>query len=132
MKKSKSLIDPSIDKYYAEGNEKDRLSIHRLEKDRTLQILKKRLPPAPAVILDVGGAAGVYAFPLAETGYEVHLIDPIAVHIEQAKYRSNYKILAMNSVLHSAPLIDCISSSICLILKKEQEDIIFVCGCSYI
>ena len=85
MKKSKPLIDPSIDKYYAEGNEKDRLSTHRLEKDRTLQILKKWLPSTPAVILDVGGAAGVYAFPLAKTGYEVHLIDPIALHIEQAK-----------------------------------------------
>ncbi len=33
----------------------------------------------------MGGAAGIYAFPLAETGYKVHLIDPIAVHIEQAK-----------------------------------------------
>lgn len=93
MKKSKSLIDPSIDKYYAEGNEKDRLSTHRLEKDRTLQILKKRLPYTPAVILDVGGAAGVYAFPLTETGYEVHLIDPIAVHIEQAKYLEHHDII---------------------------------------
>ncbi|HEX4839093.1 MAG TPA: methyltransferase domain-containing protein [Rhabdochlamydiaceae bacterium] len=85
MKKSKPLIDPSIAKYYAEGNEKDRLSSHRLEKDRTLQILKKRLPSPPAVILDVGGAAGVYAFPLTDMGYRVHLIDPVALHIKQAQ-----------------------------------------------
>lgn len=84
-KKKSSLIDPSLEKYYAEGAEQDRLSSHRLEKDRTLQILAKWLPPSPAVILDVGGAAGVYAFPLAEKGYEVHLIDPVALHIEQAK-----------------------------------------------
>ena len=42
-----------FEKYYTEGNEKDRLSAHRLEKDRTLQILKKLLPAAPAVIFDV-------------------------------------------------------------------------------
>jgi len=85
MKKDKLLIDPSIEKFYAEGNEKDRLSTHRLEQDRTLQILRKRLPPPPAVILDVGGAAGIYAFPLTEMGYKIHLIDPVALHIRQAQ-----------------------------------------------
>lgn len=79
------LLDPSIEKFYSEGNEKDRLDTHRLERDRTLRILKKQLPAAPAIILDVGGAAGVYAFPLQEMGYEVHLIDPILLHIKQAQ-----------------------------------------------
>ncbi len=88
IKRKPSSIDPSIEKYYAKGGEQDRLSAHRLEKDRTLQILAKWLPSSPAVILDVGGAAGVYAFPLAEKGYEVHLIDPVALHIEQAKTRA--------------------------------------------
>jgi 2-polyprenyl-3-methyl-5-hydroxy-6-metoxy-1,4-benzoquinol methylase len=36
------------------------------------------------VILDVGGAAGVHAAPLAAAGHEVHLIDPVPVHVEQA------------------------------------------------
>jgi SAM-dependent methyltransferase len=36
------------------------------------------------VILDVGGGAGVYAFPLAAAGYQVHLVDPVPLHIEQA------------------------------------------------
>lgn len=71
MKKNRSLIDSSIEKYYTEGNEKDRLSTHRLDKDRTLQILRKHLPSPPAVILDVSGAAGVYAFPLTDMGYQV-------------------------------------------------------------
>ncbi len=83
--KPKILLDPSIEKYYAEGKEKDRLASNQLEKDRTLKILKKYLPPAPAVILDIGGAAGAYAFPLTEVGYKVHLIDPVSVHIEQAR-----------------------------------------------
>ena len=86
MAKSKQhKLDPALEKYYSEGNEQERLSSHRLEKDRTIQILKKFLPPAPATILDIGGAAGVYAFILAEMGYQVHLIDPIALHIQQAK-----------------------------------------------
>jgi len=43
------------------------------------------LPAAPAVILDVGGGAGAYAFPLAKQGCEVHLIDPVELHLEQAR-----------------------------------------------
>jgi SAM-dependent methyltransferase len=35
-------------------------------------------------VLDVGGAAGAYALPLAAEGYEVHLVDPVALHVEQA------------------------------------------------
>ena len=78
-------LDPALEKHYSEGNEQERLSSNKLEKDRTLQILKKFLPTAPATILDIGGAAGIYAFLLAEMGYKVHLIDPIALHIQQAK-----------------------------------------------
>jgi ubiquinone/menaquinone biosynthesis C-methylase UbiE len=40
------------------------------------------------VIGDVGGGSGVYAFWLARKGYEVHLVDPVAKHIEQAKHAS--------------------------------------------
>lgn len=39
--------------------------------------------------MDIGGAAGVYAFPLTEMGYTVHLIDPVSLHIEQAKDYGN-------------------------------------------
>ncbi len=58
------------------------------EKVRTLDLLDRFLPPAPARILDVGGAAGAYAFPLAEKGYLVDLVDPVPLHIEQAKQRA--------------------------------------------
>jgi ubiquinone/menaquinone biosynthesis C-methylase UbiE len=36
-------------------------------------------------VLDVGGGAGIYALPLAREGYSVHLIDPVPLHVEQAK-----------------------------------------------
>lgn len=79
MKKQKSALDLALEKYYNQGSEKDRLTFCQLEKERTLKILKKAMPPAPAIVLDVGDAAGVYAFPLAEQGSEVHLIDPISL-----------------------------------------------------
>src|SRR5215467_12932689 len=60
----------------------------RWEKVRTLDLLDRFLPPAPALILDVGGAAGAYAFALAERGYVVDRIDPVLLHIEQAKQRA--------------------------------------------
>lgn len=97
MKKKKTALDPLLAKYYSEGNEKDRLSTHQIERDRTLRILQKMLPAPPAVILDVGGGAGSYAFPLSERGYEVHLIDPVAVHIEQAKEYSKQHQLPLKS-----------------------------------
>lgn len=77
-------------RYYEAGQEAERLEspFFRWEKIRTLDLLDRFLPPVPAVILDVGGAAGAYAFPLAEKGYIVDLIDPVPLHIEQAKQRA--------------------------------------------
>ncbi len=99
-RKEQKKLDPFIEKYYSGGHEKDRLMSHQLERDRTLCILKKYLPKPPAIILDIGGAAGAYAFPLCEMGYTVHLIDPVSLHIEQAKsYESSSSIqLASYSV----------------------------------
>lgn len=74
--------------YYAEwGKESERLFVKPegiIERLRTESILKRHLPKPPAVIYDVGGGAGVYAFPLAQQGYSVHLFDFTPLHIEQA------------------------------------------------
>jgi SAM-dependent methyltransferase len=78
-------VDPEVIAFYERGDEAGRLeSLGRLEFARTMVLLERFLPPAPAVVLDVGGAAGAYALPLARRGYEVHLLDPIALHLEQA------------------------------------------------
>jgi SAM-dependent methyltransferase len=47
-------------------------------------LLERFLPAPPARVLDVGGAAGVYASWLARRGYQVRLVDPVPLHIEQA------------------------------------------------
>jgi len=72
--------------YYALGEEKDRLDqdVFPLERERTRELLARHLPPPPATVLDVGGGAGAYAFWLAERGYEVHLVDPVPLHVQQA------------------------------------------------
>ena len=75
--------------YYDRGNEEGRLGDWgRLEFLRTLELLSRFLPAPPATVLDVGGAAGAYALPLAGEGYDVHLLDPVALHVEQARAAS--------------------------------------------
>lgn len=79
-------IDEEIQRYYQRGAENDRLrsSVGRLEFWRTQQLLRRWLPPAPAEVLDIGGASGVHAEWLAKDGYHVHVIDPIPLHVSQA------------------------------------------------
>ena len=76
--------------YYALGGERGRLdeAYFPLERARTQELVARHLPPPPGVVLDVGGAAGAYAFWLAQRGYEVHLIDPVPLHVEQAEEAS--------------------------------------------
>ena len=70
--------------YYSHFDEKNRLrndNSGKLEYLMTMQILEKYLPVVDAgagktvSILDLGGGAGVYSFPLAKAGYQVTLAD---------------------------------------------------------
>lgn len=72
--------------YYDAGKERDRLADGRgrLERLRTQELLIRHLPPPPAVVLDVGGGPGAYSCWLAARGYEVHLVDPVPLHVPQA------------------------------------------------
>jgi SAM-dependent methyltransferase len=73
--------------YYAQGVEVGRLATGRarLEFERTKEIIERFLPPPPAYVVDVGGATGAYAEWLASAGYQVHLVDPVPLHIEQVE-----------------------------------------------
>ena len=73
--------------FYARGLERDRLISGQgaLEFARTRTLLERYLPEPPAVVADVGGGPGRYAVWLAERGYRVHLIDPVPLHVEQAR-----------------------------------------------
>jgi ubiquinone/menaquinone biosynthesis C-methylase UbiE len=80
------MVDEEILAYYGHGLEQNRLADgrQRIEFLRVWDLLERHLPPPPARILDVGGGAGVYAVPLAAAGYEVHLVDPVPLHVDQA------------------------------------------------
>lgn len=83
---SKSSLPPEILSHYQSGDEAQRLSsgTGQLELARTLELVERYLPRPPAVIFDVGGGSGVYACWLARQGYEVHLVDAVPLHVEQA------------------------------------------------
>lgn len=76
--------------YYGRGVERGRLwqGRARLERLRVQHILATRLPAPPATVIDVGGGAGVHALWLARRGYDVHLIEPVAIQVEQAQAAS--------------------------------------------
>ena len=72
--------------HYEAFDEAARLShgAGELERVRTQALIEQRLPQAPCVVYDVGGAAGVHALWLARRGHRVHLVDPVPSHVEQA------------------------------------------------
>ena len=83
-------IDEVI-RYYGDQDESSRLDSgwFRLEQARTQELILRHLPPPPARVVDAGGGAGAYACWLAARGYQVHLIDPVSKHVEQAQASSS-------------------------------------------
>jgi 2-polyprenyl-3-methyl-5-hydroxy-6-metoxy-1,4-benzoquinol methylase len=80
------MFDPTIEAHYNLDLERPRLAREsQLEWLRTQELLEHHLPAPPAAVLDVGGGPGVYAGWLAERGYAVRLIDPIARHVAEAE-----------------------------------------------
>ena len=116
--KNMDLIDPKGLAGYNAGVEAGRL--HRglglIEFARTKEILLEELPPPPAVIYDIGGAYGEYAFWLAEQGYEVHLFDLAQKHIRMAKADERAGMLADAAVAdaRSIPRKDALADAILL------------------
>ena len=76
--------------YYGRYNGEGRLGrgSGMLEFARMQELIGRFLAPPPQVVLDVGGGPGRYACWLATNGYEVHLVDPVPRHVEQARAAS--------------------------------------------
>jgi ubiquinone/menaquinone biosynthesis C-methylase UbiE len=88
--------DPEIQEYYAREPEETRLEQgpFQLERARTLELIRRHAPSPPARVIDVGGAAGAYAFELAAHGYEVHLVDASERLVLEARRRDAGAVLA--------------------------------------
>jgi ubiquinone/menaquinone biosynthesis C-methylase UbiE len=78
-------------RFYRDADEASRLQSgwFRLEHARTQELILRYLPSVPATIIDAGGGSGVYACWLAARGCQVHLIDPVPKHVEQARAASS-------------------------------------------
>jgi ubiquinone/menaquinone biosynthesis C-methylase UbiE len=79
--------DEVISHYTESYDESNRLAdgFGQLERARTEELISRFLPKPPAVVVDVGGASGIYSLFMAGIGYEVHLVDIVPKHIDQAK-----------------------------------------------
>lgn len=98
-------IDKSVLAGYNAGIEWNRLNtgIGRIEFAYTKELLVSHLPPSPAVIYDIGGGYGEYAWWLTSLGYEVHLFDLSETNIAMsASLSERYP----GHALHSAEVCD--------------------------
>lgn len=86
--------DAQMRAYYEQGKERDRLAGPKgaLEFERTKEILRRRMPPAPAAVADIGGGPGHYALWLAELGYTVQHRDLMDLHVDQLQAFGNPSI----------------------------------------
>jgi ubiquinone/menaquinone biosynthesis C-methylase UbiE len=84
---------PEIAAYYDTFAEEARLMTgpSRIEYERSKDILLRMLPPPPARVVDVGGAAGAYSLWLAALGYEVHLVDATPRLVDEARTRNEQR-----------------------------------------
>jgi SAM-dependent methyltransferase len=75
--------------YYARGMESERLAkgVARVEFERTLEVIGRTLPAAPAVVADIGGGPGRYTDWLCDAGYTVVHRDLVMDHVECVRAR---------------------------------------------
>lgn len=88
-------LDSAIQDYYAsQFNESARLTTRstqgRLEFIRVQELIAERIAPASHIV-DVGGATGVHAAPLAELGHRVTLIDPVESQVLAARESGTFE-----------------------------------------
>jgi SAM-dependent methyltransferase len=118
-------FDPAIDAFYSQAPEENRLEegAFLLEALRTRELIQRFAPAAPAVVLDIGGAAGAYALWLAETGYTVHLVDAVPRLVEEARRRS---------AASSRPLASCsVGDARSMTFDDASADVVLLLGPLY-
>jgi ubiquinone/menaquinone biosynthesis C-methylase UbiE len=90
---------------------------------RTRELIERHAPPPPATVLDIGGAAGAYAFWLADAGYTVHLLDAAPRLVAEAERQS---------AGHPRPLASCrVGDARSLDFPDRIADIVLLLGPFY-
>ena len=90
VEQSPPVLDPAVADFYERAAEESRLQLgaSQLEGLRSRELILRHAPEPPAVVLDIGGAAGAYAFWLAERGYDVRLFDAAPRLVDVARQRN--------------------------------------------
>lgn len=118
-------FDPAIRDYYERAREEARLKQgpFQLEEVRTRELIQRFAPPAPGVVVDIGGAAGAYALWCAEGGYSVHLLDRVPRLVAEAQRRSAET---------ERPLLSCrVADARALDMAAEAADVVLLLGPLY-
>ena len=123
-----------IKNYYKHFDEKNRLrndNSGKLEFLMTMGILEKNLPVvstnngAEVSILDLGGGAGVYSFPLAKKGYKVTLADLSETLLAQAEK------LKEEDKVHNLISCDQVNATDLSCYKDNSFDVVLLFGPLY-
>lgn len=87
--KSEQLISRNIEVFYNKVSEETRLEkgMGVFEFERIKSLIEKYLSTSSSKIIDVGGGTGKYAEWLAKKGHDIHLVEPIAKHLQLAENR---------------------------------------------
>lgn len=88
---SKQLISRDIELFYNRASEETRLDkgMGVFEFERIKSLIEKYIPTSSSKIIDIGGGTGKYSEWLAKKGHQVHLVEPVAKHIQIAQNRAN-------------------------------------------
>ena len=113
----------AMHEYYELGEESERLTrtgAGRLEFERTCEILRRELPPVPAIIADIGGGPGRYTLWLASLGYQVLHRDIVPLHIQQ-----------LSALIAGADVHSALGDARSLDLPDESVDAVLLLGPLY-
>jgi ubiquinone/menaquinone biosynthesis C-methylase UbiE len=118
-------LDLAIAEFYDHTPEEDRLQQgpFQLEEARTRELIERFAPPPPAIVIDVGGAAGAYALWMAQQDYSVHLVDAVPRLVAEAERRS---------AAAARPLASCrVGDARSLDLPDASADVVLLLGPLY-
>lgn len=116
-----------IKNYYKEFDEDNRLindNSGRLEFEMTMDYLKEYLPSS-STILDLGGATGIYTFPLAKDGHQMYLADLSSDLIKKAREKLN------NTNEKNIISCDVVNAIDLNIYNNEKFDVVLLFGPLY-
>jgi len=89
--KTKHFISRDIELFYNRASEETRLEkgMGVFEFERIKSLILHYISKPHSTIVDVGGGTGKYSAWLAQNNHKVHMIEPVAKHVEIARQRSN-------------------------------------------